>query len=407
MPVGTAAVVQLQQVSAAGLVPITASGGVIQAQQVSAAGLVPITCSGAVVQLQQVNGAGLLPILGAGGVVQTQQVSAAGTIASAGVTATVTVTGGEHIVGNIEVITSTKTVALVDTATGQGGDGRYTISVTSTGATVVTKGKPPAVSSTQINLASVTVTRNGANVQIRDLRNRQVSHDAVNAAIMHQPNADGSPIRDGMVTTRTLSSSVLAMIAGSGTKVLPFGSVLPTLSSANIAQFRGLFYMMQGDGSTTPDRIFVAREKADGTFVWSRFQGRAYTMALSGADFTPNPYGAGADAQGERRVKYDPDEPGVAITWTVSEIFFRLQTAANPGTTSLKIQRSTGPGPFVNTGYLNATSVDIPAGANQARMISGFSQNTVNSGDLLRSEFTALGTAGSGFTVEVTLRETA
>lgn len=143
--------------------------------------------------------------------------------------ATVTVKGGEFAFGSAVVTIPSTQIALVDSISGVGGDGSYVISLTSGGALIVSRingDVEPNETPTQVNLASITVARNGASVFANDKRNRQVSHDTVNQAIMHQANADGSPVRDSMVTPRTFSPAAIAFILASGN--VQSGSAFPT-----------------------------------------------------------------------------------------------------------------------------------------------------------------------------------
>ena len=61
---------------------------------------------------------------------------------------------------------------------------------------------------------------------------------------------------------------------------------------------------------------------------------------------------------------------------------------------------------FTNVGYLNNTSVDIASGSYESIMTAGFTTATVNSGDKIRCEFTAIGTGAQGFSTYVLLHET-
>lgn len=184
---------------------------------------------------------------------------------------------------------------------------------------------------------------------------------------------------------------------------LPFGTALPTAGST----YLGMFYMQEGDGSTTPDRFYVCRTRADGTFVWTRFQGRTKEVKMCSADFTPS--GVGLDPASLYIVPYDMDENGaISITWKVVAATFRVETAGSSGTTSVKIQKYTGTGNFSLTAYLNATSVDIAASANEPTTnpnFANFAGATTVSGDKLQAEYTSLGTSAAGFSLILHLRE--
>lgn len=189
------------------------------------------------------------------------------------------------------------------------------------------------------------------------------------------------------------------------TETFPQVAALPTLVAAD----RGNVYLVQGTAGSVPDKAFFIRYRTDGsTLVATRIAGRALRLKLSSADYTPTT--VAADVGGTVMVPYDPDDEAslTSIVWTVVDIIFRLETTASSGTTSLKIQRSTGTGAFVNAGYLNTTSLDILAAAYEpaaGQKPAPLAVTTVNSGDKLRPEYTALGTGASGFSVYVVLRE--
>lgn len=176
---------------------------------------------------------------------------------------------------------------------------------------------------------------------------------------------------------------------------------LPLASST----YRGQFFLLKSSGAGVPDAVYVCREREDGTYVWTRFQGRSFRMKMSSADFTPS--STGVDLGGLAIVPFDPDEPGqISIAWTVVDIVFRMETTAASGTTSVKIQRSTGTGIFSNAGYLNTTAVSISSGSyEQSTKPASLAVTTVNSGDKLLPEYTAIGPSSGGYTLYVVLRE--
>lgn len=116
-------------------------------------------------------------------------------------------------------------------------------------------------------------------------------------------------------------------------------------------------------------------------------------LALCTADFTPQ---LGLDLGGIAIVPFDP-ATGNPIAWTITGLVFRMET---PGSSisSVKIQRSTGVGAFTNVGYLNTTSLDIAPGSYQ-NLAPVFAISSVNSGDKLAPEYTAIGTGAANFTL--------
>jgi len=128
--------------------------------------------------------------------------------------------------------------------------------------------------------------------------------------------------------------------------------------------------------------------------------GKCLALALCTADFTPQ---VGLDTGGTTIVPFDP-ATGNQIAWTLAGLVFRMETPG-AGPSSVKIQRSTGSGVFTNVGYLNTTSLDIAAGAFE-NLAPVFAITTVNSGDKLAPEYTAIGAGAANCTLSVILAAT-
>ena len=110
------------------------------------------------------------------------------------------------------------------------------------------------------------------------------------------------------------------------------------------------------------------------------------------AAFTP--LTAGPDAA-EVAVPYDPADGVTSIAWTLRWIGLRVQTAG--GAPAVTIEKSSGTGVFTPT---SVGTVTLGAGASEAMATAGL--GTVNSGDKMRFNVVALGTA-SNWTVAVEL----
>jgi hypothetical protein len=137
---------------------------------------------------------------------------------------------------------------------------------------------------------------------------------------------------------------------------------------------------------------------------WSLVNPRAVVLKMCSADYTPQ--SVGIDYGGLSLVPYDPNQNQAVIAFSVIDIFLRIETPAVTGTTSVKIQRSTGTGGFINAGYLNTTSVDVGSGAHEpTTRPAAISVSTINSGDKLLPEWTALGSGIQGATLYVVLLE--
>jgi hypothetical protein len=165
----------------------------------------------------------------------------------------------------------------------------------------------------------------------------------------------------------------------------------------------GNFFYVEGP----PDYLYVLRQNAQGTLVYTKLGPRSLRVKMCSADFTP--FGVGYDAGSLAIVPYDPAQPStlISITWIVTDIVFRTETASVSGATSVQIARSTGTGAFSNVGYLNTTPVTIAQGLYEPTVRPAvITQTTVNSGDKLQAYYSALGTGASGFTLYTVLTET-
>jgi hypothetical protein len=184
---------------------------------------------------------------------------------------------------------------------------------------------------------------------------------------------------------------------------------VPTIGSLPTAgsSYRGRIVKVLGSGSGTADAFYICRMRQDGSYKWTRFQGRSVILTFASGEFTPSATGKDVIV---REVPYDPEEPGspTVIAWTVVDIVFRVETAASSGTTSLKVQRSTGTGVFSNVGYLNTTSLDITSGNYEpasGQKPCPLAVTSINSGDKLSPEYTAIGSGSAGYSAYVVLRE--
>jgi hypothetical protein len=99
-----------------------------------------------------------------------------------------------------------------------------------------------------------------------------------------------------------------------------------------------------------------------------------------------------------------PPQPGtplgieIPIVWSLSSIFFRTNTPASAGNTTLQIQRSTSSGAFSSANNLNDVPIIIPAGSFESigrpYTLATFNHPLVTSFDKLRPVF-VLGTGVS------------
>ena len=183
---------------------------------------------------------------------------------------------------------------------------------------------------------------------------------------------------------------------------VPSVGSLPTAGST----YSGRMVRVLG-GGTAPDKFYICRQRSDASYIWSRFQGRSVILSFASGEFTPSTVGKDVIV---REVPYDPEEPGspTVIAWTVVDIVFRIETPAASGTTSLKVQRSTGTGVFSNVGYLNTTSLDILATTYEpasGQKPCPLAVTSINSGDKLSPEYTAVAGGSAGYSCYVVLRE--
>lgn len=157
-----------------------------------------------------------------------------------------------------------------------------------------------------------------------------------------------------------------------------------------------------GPSNGTPDEPYILRERADGSYVWTRLGGRAIILKMCSADFTPTT--PGVDKGGLVQVPYDPDENSdISITWTIVKMLFRVETAGT-SVTNVNIQRSTGTGLFMNAGNLLSADLSLGSGVYEVSTRS-FARATVNSGDKLMPYYTTIGSGVTGFTLHLVLRE--
>lgn len=122
---------------------------------------------------------------------------------------------------------------------------------------------------------------------------------------------------------------------------------------------------------------------------------RAINMIIV-AGFTPA--GTGGDAA-ELVVPYKASDGTTSLTWNVRRINFRVSTAG--GAPAVTVEKYTGTGAFSAT---TVGSVTLGSGASEGSQTSSFTTSTLSSGDKIRINPTALGTA-AGWTVELMLEE--
>ena len=123
-------------------------------------------------------------------------------------------------------------------------------------------------------------------------------------------------------------------------------------------------------------------------------------LKLCSADFTP--LTLGPDPGGLVVLPYDPLS-GASVTWNVLGFFFRVE-AVGSSLTAVQIARSTVVGAFFNAGFLNPVAYPIAAGQNENSSVPTLAIASVNSGDKLMPQYTALGTGAKGFTLYITLQ---
>ena len=94
-------------------------------------------------------------------------------------------------------------------------------------------------------------------------------------------------------------------------------------------------------------------------------------------------------------VPWQPGTPPgvlVPISWLVTDIFFRVENVSSSAISTLQIERSTSPGPFVAVNYINDVPITIPIGENEAvgrpYTSATIDNPVVNSGDKLQAEIT-------------------
>jgi hypothetical protein len=89
-----------------------------------------------------------------------------------------------------------------------------------------------------------------------------------------------------------------------------------------------------------------------------------------------------------------PFVDGMPATFLLESAYVRLEVAG-AALTSVALERS-APGAFV---AVSITTLSVAAAANAAENTAGL--GTVSSGDLLRTNWTAIGSPGSAYTVEL------
>jgi hypothetical protein len=254
----------------------------------------------------------------------------------------------------------------------------------------------------------------------------------VNGTILHTPNADGSYLGPNVVTNRTLGNDVLAQMgttttlsgftpaASGGTNSFtvknylqlaigetitlvnggtPFIGTIQTISSTSLPATVTVTVVQQGSVTPLPAGCLVIPGGG-------ATRKRGLILKLNSADYTP--LLTGLDPGTISWIPYDITVANDAqsIAWLVQAIKLRAETPGSTATT-LQVARSTGTGVFSNAGYLNTTALSLAASAYEVSMFNAaLAVGTVNSGDKLQINWTALGTGMVGPTVIVELRET-
>jgi hypothetical protein len=129
---------------------------------------------------------------------------------------------------------------------------------------------------------------------------------------------------------------------------------------------------------------------------WTSIPKRAIVMALM-AGFTPS--GTGGDAA-EYVVPYSATDGTTSLAYAVRRIDFRVSTAG--GAPQATVEKYTGTSTFAAT---TVGSVTLGSGAYEGNQTSSFTTATLNSGDKVRVNAAALGTA-AGWTVLLELEAT-
>lgn len=109
------------------------------------------------------------------------------------------------------------------------------------------------------------------------------------------------------------------------------------------------------------------------------------------------------------RVPFQPGTPGgllVPIQWTITDIWFRVETPSASAQSTLQIQRSIGNGAFSSVGVINSSPTIIPAnGYEPTLQPPPISSPYVNSGDKLKPIF-VLGAGAQNVSFCITLTQT-
>jgi len=178
----------------------------------------------------------------------------------------------------------------------------------------------------------------------------------------------------------TVSSGLLTLAAGttSAASARVTTGVAPTSPAAGDLWYDGT-YLNYRDNVTTYNK----RLNKDRPIV---MLSAGYTPTATGGDVVEVP------------VPYHGDGTS-SVTWNVRRINFRVKTAG--GSPAISIEVSTGTGAFSAT---TVGSVTLSSGAYEGSQTSGFTTSTVASGNKLRFNATALGTA-TNWTITIELEE--
>lgn len=152
---------------------------------------------------------------------------------------------------------------------------------------------------------------------------------------------------------------------------------------------------LQVGTSSTSGQALCASDSSGNVTFQTVVRKRSIVVTLCGA-FTPA--GTGGDTF-EFTMPYSPADGTTSITWNMRRITLRVNVAG--GAPAVTIEKSTATGAFSAT---TMGSVTMGSGNYEVSATGGFSSSTIASGDKLRFNATALGTA-TGWTVTVLFEE--
>jgi hypothetical protein len=176
-------------------------------------------------------------------------------------------------------------------------------------------------------------------------------------------------------------TAVTVLIGTANAGLLFFcGAVNPTIGTSSVS-----FAI-----SSIAGTLFSSNNLSDvGSIATSRVNlnvKRPWTQIILCAGQTPG--GTGADTK-EYEIPYDPDDGTTVVTWTIRRIFFRVGTAG--GAPQATVEYYNGTGAFTATAAVG--SVTLGSGSSEGAQTSAFTTGTLSSGNKIRFNAIALGTA--------------